>query len=811
MARHWDFFLICMVYPIAGLGGTPLLQQSVYDITTSAYFFEDHSGERTLEEVVQLKEELFKPLEQHSVRFGFRSSNLWFRFELDNRSDRSQWWLEVGEPRLQYLTLYQLPAVEAEEVVILRGGNSLPIAERSSSYRPNLFPLSILPGDRVTLLLKVTSKTAITLPLKVWQPDAFLKYVSKQNQLRLMLLGAVMGIGLLFLLISPFVGERYQFYYGAALFGFVMFGLSYNGLLHLFGLTLSGEWAVRPIVMASATASLFFMAFTRCYLELKEHSLLWYRIIGGLMGYDLLVLLMGGLADYQLAAYAISAVPPLTALGMLGATWVAIRSRVWSGWIYLLANAPFWGVVIVSFSRWEEGRLVHALPEDFPLFSIGVSGPLFLSVSFAYHFYRLRKDKERSQSELLQIQQQMVSQLELQVVGRTDALNRAKEQAEVEKQATDKILDTMSVGLLLIDGDEVIMRTNNTIQVLSGFGEEKLLSSHLTALLKKGDQDHADYQLHGDSEEKIPVSITRTPIQFSQEGILREVVMIHDLRKRIEEESERAQQDNQLAYQAGMAEIAANVMHNIGNVLTGLTGRSETIDAGLKDLLLIKKGLEKAVELEDVKTLQQGVKRTAVILGEVVEEDLQEGSRAFRVGVDHIAEIIAIQQELVRGSSVINVAFSLKQVIHDLLVLHEESLNKHDIHLDLKLSSEIDQVVLPKNPLMQVLNNLIKNAKEAIEQRRELEGSLTGRVELELSSYGERQFKLTLTDNGIGLLPDQKNSIFQRGVSTKEAGSGFGLHSVATFVSSIEGSIAVESDGVNQGATLILILPVKVN
>ena len=98
------------------------------------------------------------------------------------------------------------------------------------------------------------------------------------------------------------------------------------------------------------------------------------------------VVLLGFFADYSLAGKAISMAPPLTLIGMVGAIWIAVRNRVWTVWFYLLANAPFWITVTLTFFRWEDGKLVHALPQDRPLLSIGITGILFLSVSFAIRY-----------------------------------------------------------------------------------------------------------------------------------------------------------------------------------------------------------------------------------------------------------------------------------------------------------------------------------------------------------------------------------------------------------------------------------------
>lgn len=69
------------------------------------------------------------------------------------------------------------------------------------------------------------------------------------------------------------------------------------------------------------------------------------------------------------------------------------------------------------------------------------------------------------------------------------------------------------------------------------------------------------------------------------------------------------------------------------------------------------------------------------------------------------------------------------------------------------------------------------------------------------------RLRLAVSDNGVGVSPEQRPGIFRYGYSTKERGSGFGLHATANFVQECGGSIRLESPGPDQGATLILELP----
>ncbi len=386
----------------------------------------------------------FSEMMSDSLSFGYRRSALWVKMVIHNDTQQRQWLFEVGEPRLQQIRLYQVGSGGGGEVRPLTGGSAIPLEQWMVRYQSNLFPVEVAAGTQQTLYFEISSKTAITLPFRVWQPIDFLQQLSADTLLRTLLYGAILGISLLFLLIHPFIRARDQLYYSLALLGFVVFVLSYNGYIqHLFP-ALAGDWTVRPIVIGAASATLFFLAFTRHYLQLKQYSPVWYRVIGWMIAYDLLVVLLGIFADYMVAGYAISLAPPLTAVGMVGALWVALVHRVWTSWFYLMANAPFWIVVTTTFFHWEDGKLVHVLPQDRPLLAIGITGILFLSITFAIRFDRVRRENEQAQQSLLQSEKQMVEQLESEVEQRTRELSEAKERAESANRAKSTFLATMS-------------------------------------------------------------------------------------------------------------------------------------------------------------------------------------------------------------------------------------------------------------------------------------------------------------------------------------------------------------------------------
>jgi C4-dicarboxylate-specific signal transduction histidine kinase len=67
---------------------------------------------------------------------------------------------------------------------------------------------------------------------------------------------------------------------------------------------------------------------------------------------------------------------------------------------------------------------------------------------------------------------------------------------------------------------------------------------------------------------------------------------------------------------------------------------------------------------------------------------------------------------------------------------------------------------------------------------------------------------LSVRDNGSGIRSENLTKIFHHGFTTKATGHGFGLHSAANAAKAMKGSLSVQSEGPDRGATFTLELPV---
>ena len=117
--------------------------------------------------------------------------------------------------------------------------------------------------------------------------------------------------------------------------------------------------------------------------------------------------------------------------------------------------------------------------------------------------------------------------------------------------------------------------------------------------------------------------------------------------------------------------------------------------------------------------------------------------------------------------------------------------------------SDVPPVTVDKHKVLQILVNLINNAKYALDASERPDRRLT----LEIGMHGDKRITITISDNGIGIPPENLTRIFSHGFTTRKDGHGFGLHSGANAAKEMGGQLTVSSEGAGKGAVFILELP----
>ena len=390
----------------------------------------------------------------------------------------------------------------------------------------------------------------------------------------------------------------------------------------------------------------------------------------------------------------------------------------------------------------------------------------------------------------------------------------------------NEILASMGEGVLVFGERGKIEHCNPAFSALSGYSFEQVLDSQESALfelLPEGAFQDQEVLMKTADREKISVLLSRSLLTLHGEVSAHSVLVCRDLteRKRME------QQEQDAAFQAGIAEMSASILHNIGNTITGATSQTIKLKGFNKGLSVVEKGLQQGAErmqqlldkrdsidseslFKEIEWGQKVFTSTAKVVKDVSgEEGLSLVESKLGKSISHISEIISLQQSATRGGTHIT-QFALRGTVLDSMEMIHDSLERYNISFELEIDPSIEHVMLPRNPLIQMLLNLFKNSMESIRLRMKQEPSLKGRIDVYVVPQQDEMFLLTVRDNGAGIDPEVAESLFHFGFTTKSTGSGFGLHASANFASSIGGDIRANSKGINQGAEMRVSLPLVV-
>lgn len=266
--------------------------------------------------------------------------------------------------------------------------------------------------------------------------------------------------------------------------------------------------------------------------------------------------------------------------------------------------------------------------------------------------------------------------------------------------------------------------------------------------------------------------------------------------------------------QAGMAEVATSVLHNVGNVLNSVNVSCSVLatavqKSGLEYLSRTAAALEgQTHRLAEFMTLDPMGRKLPSFLtalaGRLQAEQttLLAELAALTQNVDHIKEIVAMQQSYGRVSGVTDVV-KLADLVEDSLRMNSGALKRHAVEATREYE-ENAPLKVEKHKVLQILVNVIRNAKYACDESGRTDKHLTVRVQ----RHGEKM-RVSVADNGVGIAPENLTRIFSLGFTTRADGHGYGLHSAALAAQEMGGSLTAHSDGPGTGATFTLELPLE--
>jgi signal transduction histidine kinase len=291
-----------------------------------------------------------------------------------------------------------------------------------------------------------------------------------------------------------------------------------------------------------------------------------------------------------------------------------------------------------------------------------------------------------------------------------------------------------------------------------------------------------------------------------------------ELERRVEERTRELEQAQarlvDTAREVGMSEVASNVLHSVGNVLTSTQVNLELMQQSVDGLRVsqLKKAAalltEHSGSLADFLSQDPRGAHLPEYLTVLADEQMRSQTRLAEdldvMGrhIAHIRSIIQVQQTYAKAT-LMSEECELAQIIDGALRIEMAALQRHGVSVKVELSP-VPRVKVDRHKVLQILTHLISNAKQAMDRVPEGQRELFVRLGLEGT-----QARIQVVDTGVGIAPEARARLFVHGFTTRKDGRGFGLHSSALAAQLLGGRLLLESAGLGKGATATLELPLS--
>lgn len=310
------------------------------------------------------------------------------------------------------------------------------------------------------------------------------------------------------------------------------------------------------------------------------------------------------------------------------------------------------------------------------------------------------------------------------------------------------------------------------------------------------------------------VMTNKAPLRDSENNLIGTFGVSTDvsgLKQAEEELKEMHKRLLEVSRQAGMAEVATGVLHNVGNVLNSVTTCVSTLRDSLEG--------SRVSDLSEAATLlrahqsdlssylsgERGEQFFAFI--EALNSRLQDESstqckelQSIDGHIQHICQIVSMQQNYAKVLGV-QERVRLSELVEQAVMINAAGLERHGVELMVE-SQDDPEVFIERHKVLQILVNLISNAKYACDRKAEGERRITIQIKNQASVA-----VVAVADTGIGIRSEHMEKLFRHGFTTKKDGHGFGLHNSVLAAQEMGGDISATSEGEGLGACFSLQLP----
>ncbi len=359
-----------------------------------------------------------------------------------------------------------------------------------------------------------------------------------------------------------------------------------------------------------------------------------------------------------------------------------------------------------------------------------------------------------------------------------------------------------------IMSNKVDLQYQAEIKLQSNEHEKQLIKDEMLVKLQKRDNELVI------AKEAAELLAERTRLQYDKiksinTDLSNEVVE----RKRVEEELKELNKTiEEKSRVAAIAEMSSGILHNIGNVLNSISTSATVVrrnfdDSSLQKLPLIVELInEHKDSLDDFLNNDEKGKQVLPFLSLLYDRLEHEKSlaldeiRSLLDDIDHVRSVISMQQNYAGGYGE-KEAVDIMLLIENAIKTQQHELDENNIIIK-KFYGELAVVSTYKHKLLQILINLISNAKHAM-----IDSESEDNVICITVTNDENTLSIEVSDTGVGISGDDLDRLFEYGFTKKKGGHGFGLHHSMNIAKELGGDISVASDGPGMGAKFTITIP----
>lgn len=815
--------LLALLYPLLacadGAGAArPRLDAAALNLRPYVQVLEDPSGRLSFEEASQPGRAAdFKSVPGDTdLNFGYSPSTYWLRVHLaPDASAPPAWLLEVAYPSLDSVELYRQ---ENGAVLRLAAGDREVFSARPSPHRNLIFPLKLPPGAETTVYLRVKSEGSLTLPLKLWAPDALHANDQRVYSLLAVYFGMLLALGLYNLLLYFSLRERIYLTYVAFVAWMAVAQLSMLGLGNQFIWPNWPAWGNVAVPVGFCLTGYFGALFTRQFLHTRATTPGFDKFIRVLQACFVLTALIPVFIAYRPAGIGTALFGAIFSVTAVACGLLALRRGQPGARLFLVA----WTLLLLGVAMLGL-RTMNWLPTN-ALTSYGmqigsVLEMLLFSFALADRIHSERREKERAQAEALRAEriakealQRSEKDLEDRIAQRTAELAATTERSDKLATLLRLMCDNVPDMIWAKDREkrylfankalcEQLLGTEDTDEPLGKtdlffaqrqrasrpddprwhtFGELCQDSDGIT--LERGQP--STFEEYGNVKgELLYLDVRKAPFVVETGEVIGTVGSARDIteRKRIEAELEQhrhhledlvEQRTAALSIAKEAAEAAnrakttflAKMSHELRTPMNGIMGMTE---------LALRRAVD-AKQAEQLRKAQQASRHLLAIIGDILDITKIE---AERLNLDIVE-------------------FRLATVFDSLRHLVAPLAREKGLAFAIDPAEGLVDLPLRGDParLAQILANLCNNAVKFTDL-----GGVTVRAALAEDGPRQALIRFEVRDTGVGIANQDQARLFHdfeqsdNSMTRKHGGIGLGLALAKRLARMMDGDIGVAS------------------